>query len=303
MNPKVSVILAVYNGELYLNSAIKSILNQTLEDFELIIINDDSQDKSLNIIESFLDKRIIIVNNDSNRGKSYGLNRGINISKGKYIVIMDQDDLALSNKLKFQYEFMEKNSQIGICGTQIQTFGDKTLQEGVGDTSNYPLSHHEIQLTQLYISPFAHPTVMIRKSVLEKSNFIYNENIIAEDYDLWSKLLLVTESANLNEVLLKYRIHASSITKTYFKTIEKERKVIRLNYCQQLFGLKNMIIPKLLYSGIPPIRIKAINYLVKNRGVFPEAQLLNHLAKLDEYFKSRNRIVYYINRLKSLLSI
>ena len=104
----ISVVMPVYNDAPFLNEAIDSILNQTFEDFELIIINDASTDKSAEIISRFKDKRIILLNNQENSGISKSLNRGIDISNGKYIARIDGNDVALPNRLNVQYKFIKK---------------------------------------------------------------------------------------------------------------------------------------------------------------------------------------------------
>jgi len=119
MDVKVSIVMSVYNAQKYLDEAIESILNQTYSNFEFIIINDGSTDKSLEIIENYAkkDSRIIVINRE-NKGLIYSLNEGIRKANGKYIARMDADDISLPQRLEKQVEFMEKNKNIGICGTQ-----------------------------------------------------------------------------------------------------------------------------------------------------------------------------------------
>ena len=125
MNCIVSVVMSVYNSEKYLPEAIESILNQTYTNFEFIIINDGSTDNSLRIIKEYAnkDKRIIVISRE-NKGLIFSLNEGIEVSKGKYIIRMDADDISLPNRLKIQLDFMEKNKDIAICGTVAITFDE-----------------------------------------------------------------------------------------------------------------------------------------------------------------------------------
>ena len=116
MNPKVTVLMPVYNCEKYLRESIESILNQTFKDFEFLIINDGSSDKSAEIVESYNDNRINFVQNEKNIGLAASLNRGLDIAKGEYIARMDADDISLPERLEKQVRFMETNPQIGICG-------------------------------------------------------------------------------------------------------------------------------------------------------------------------------------------
>lgn len=296
--PTVSVLLAVYNGAQYIQEAIDSILKQTLTQLELIIIDDGSSDDSVAIIQTFKDKRIIFLKNEVNRRKSYTLNRAISIAKGKYLSIMDQDDIAFPQKLERQVSFMEARPEIGICGTQFQTFGQYVDSE----VSKYPLSHEEIQLLQLYASPFAHPSVLIRRSALEKLDNFYHENIIAEDYHLWSRLLLVTKGANLPEVLLHYRIHPSSITKVFSKTIEQEQKQIRLIYAEKLLGNKNQQSIHRLFSSSNTIRKQAIKRLKKEQNLFNPSLFNDYLERLNEYLLPRTGWRFLLSRIKNKIS-
>ncbi len=124
MNPKVTVLMPVYNAEKYLKTAIESILKQTFSDFELLIINDGSTDGSEEIIRSFNDKRIRLFNNEQNLGIIKTLNKGLNLAKGEYIIRMDADDISLPDRLELQVKYMEENPGIGISGTQARIFGD-----------------------------------------------------------------------------------------------------------------------------------------------------------------------------------
>ena len=112
--PKISVIMAVYNSEKFLNESINSILNQTFKDFEFIIINDCSTDNSLKIIKEFIkkDNRIKLINNERNLGAAGTRNEGLKIAKGKYIAILDSDDISYTQRFVIQYNYLEDNPHI-----------------------------------------------------------------------------------------------------------------------------------------------------------------------------------------------
>src|SRR3989337_2996755 len=116
---KVSVIMSVYNGERHLRESVDSILNQTFQDFEFIIINDGSKDQSKYILESYKDERIKLIHN-KNMGLTKSLNIGISIAKGKYIARQDADDISEPERLKTQYDFMEANPGLGLIGSQFE---------------------------------------------------------------------------------------------------------------------------------------------------------------------------------------
>jgi glycosyltransferase involved in cell wall biosynthesis len=202
MKPLISVVMSVYNAQKYLKYSIESILNQTYQNFEFIIINDGSTDRSLEIIEKYKleDKRIVLISRE-NRGLIASLNEGIAISKGKYIARMDSDDISLPDRLKEQVEFMEKNEDIDVVGCYFQLI-DKTSK--VIDDKKVSLSKEEILMNLCYTVPFAHPSVMIRKEIFKKFQY---ENSAVEDYLLWTKIFNGNNFANLDKILFQYRYH------------------------------------------------------------------------------------------------
>ena len=210
--PLISVVMSVFNTEMYLNKSIESILKQSYKNFEFIIIDDGSTDSSLSIILNYMkkDKRMVLISRE-NKGLPYSLNEGIDKSKGKYIARMDADDISLSTRLAEQIEFMEKNNEIGIVGTWIEIFGNNISNK----ISKHPKYHNELNVRLLFSVCFAHPTVMIRKKVIDDYKLRYNEEyVIAQDYELWSRMEKVTRMANIQKVLLLYRIFNTSITNT-----------------------------------------------------------------------------------------
>ena len=124
-SPTISIVMPVYNCENYLHEAIKSILEQTYTDFEFIIINDGSEDNSEDIILSYADPRIIYIKNDKNMKIVKTLNKGISLSRGKYIARMDADDICYRDRLEKQLSFMEKHKDIDLCGSYAQNFGTR----------------------------------------------------------------------------------------------------------------------------------------------------------------------------------
>ncbi|MEO8637388.1 MAG: glycosyltransferase [Candidatus Taylorbacteria bacterium] len=233
--PKITVLMPVYNGETYLGDAIESILGQTYLNFEFLIIDDGSTDRSAEIIRSYIDPRIFVLSNAENRGLVYSLNRGLQNAKGKYVARMDSDDICVPERLEKQITFMEKHPDIGICGTWIKTIGEKG-----GYTHKYLTDHDDIKANLLFNTSFAHPTVMIRKSVLEENDLRYDEadKFYFEDYSLWIKMSRVTKIANIPEVLLLYRVHKKSSS--------------QINALQNRFGADNLRREQLLALGMNP---------------------------------------------------
>ena len=200
--PFVSVLLPVYNAEKYLKEAIESILSQTFIDFEFIIINDGSTDNSEQIILSYTDQRIRYVKNEKNLKLIATLNKGIRLARGKYIVRMDADDVSLPKRIEKQVRFMEAHPNVGVCGTWFKVFGEIKRPYIV----ILPEKDWQLKAGLLVSCPFAHPSVIMRKSTLLDNKIFYDERFYRlEDWGLWVSLAKVCDFANIPEVLLDYR--------------------------------------------------------------------------------------------------
>jgi glycosyltransferase involved in cell wall biosynthesis len=208
--------MAVYNGEKYLPEAIDSILSQTFTNFEFIIINDGSTDKSKDIILSYIDKRIRLIDNEENIGLTKSLNIGIKLAKGKYIARMDADDVSLPKRFEIQYKYMEENPDIDICGSRYMVLGQNKIKE-------LPTNPEFIKILLFQgINPIAHPSVIMRKKSLDKHNIFYNEKYrFAQDFALWASSYNVLDITNTPDILLKLRIHDLQTTQI-MKTQQKE---------------------------------------------------------------------------------
>ncbi|MBY0309593.1 glycosyltransferase [Patescibacteria group bacterium] len=197
----VSIVMSVYNGAPFLREAIDSMLCQTFNDFEFIIINDGSTDNSESIIQSYDDPRIRYVRQENNGGLAAALNLGLSVATGTYIARMDADGISHPNRLEAQVAFLNTNTHIGVVGTWAHTFGD-----GAHLWKN-PTSPAEIAARMLFSCCLLHPTVMIRAAVLKAANIRYDESLLSgQDYELWAALLPLTQFANLPKVLLHYRL-------------------------------------------------------------------------------------------------
>lgn len=212
-NPKVSIIMPVYNAELYLKDSIDSILNQTYLDYEFIIINDGSTDRTDEIIRGYSDGRIKYVINDVNIKLIKTLNKGLLLSRGEFIARMDADDIANEKRIELQVAEMQ-NENVVVCGTQIE-FIDSDSNK-ISRTYRYPTDEIEIIGSTLFRSPIAHPSAMIRRSSLIENKIIYDQNYPhAEDTKLWIDLLSHGSIVNLEDVMLKYRLSDTQISSVY----------------------------------------------------------------------------------------
>lgn len=240
-NPKVTVLMPVYNGEKYLREAIDSILNQTFTDFEFLIINDGSTDASVDIINSYDDPRIRLLHNKQNLKLIATLNKGLALANGTYIARMDCDDISLPTRLEKQVEFMDENEHIGLCGTWIQFMGERN-----GVIGKYPNLNQELKVRILFSNCFAHPSVIIRKNFFDIYNLKYDENYLhVEDYALWIKCCQFFAVANIEEVLLRYRMGHESVSKIYSMEQKNNLKTILKNNFRSL-GIKNDAILNIL---------------------------------------------------------
>lgn len=209
-SPTVSVIMPVYNAENYVNEAIESILGQSFTDFELIIIDDGSTDQSCTIIKKYYDPRIRFVRNETNCKLIATLNKAIQLAQGKYIARMDADDISLPERLEKQVGFMEEHSSIAVCGTWVEIFGD--CEPSFWRFTN---NADSAKCMLLFGCCIVHPSVMLRKSMLD-TGFSYSDLYPhGEDYALWTQIAQKYKVTNIPEVLLKYRKSASQVSNKY----------------------------------------------------------------------------------------
>lgn len=244
--PLVSVIMPVYQSENFLDISINSILNQTFKDFELLIIYDESSDKSLSIIKKFQqqDKRIIVIQGN---GKKLidALNIGILRSRGKFIARMDADDVSLSTRFERQINYMNMNA-LDICGCHCLLI-DKFNK--IKSITLFPLTHEMCFLSLAIRVPFAHSSVMIRKIFLIDNHLMYGQSDIktAEDFDLWIRMYNKgAKFGNVDDILLKYRDLENSLSKIKNKEVIKDSKRLTIKFfedekknLQKILKIKN----------------------------------------------------------------
>lgn len=215
--PKVSVVMPTRNADAYLREAIDSILNQTLTDFEFLIIDDNSEDKTREIIESYSDKRIRLIDGPC-KGISAALNVGLKEAKGKYIARMDADDISLPTRFEEQVRFMDEHDNVGICAVKAEFFGRKTKRQfghlwSRNDESEF-IKCGILDFINTF--PICHPACMFSKRLFNQYGLKYNEGYFAsEDQELWSRACLLFDIFVINKVLLKYRSHKDQSTWRY----------------------------------------------------------------------------------------
>lgn len=231
VEPIVSVIMPVFNGEEYLIEAIDSVVNQTFKDFEFIIINDGSTDNSLKIIESFKEKdsRIRIISRE-NKGLIFSLNEGIQNSEGQFIARMDADDICLPQRFEKQIKLMKTNN-LDICGGHYFIIDEhgKYL-----DSIITPVEKNAILLNLAENVPFAHGSVMIKKELFKSNKYGDSKYTAVEDYSLWIDLYNRNyKFGNVDDFIFKYRDFQNSFSKTKLKKMNNERKMLSNNFTSE----------------------------------------------------------------------
>ncbi len=211
--PCISVAIPVYNGERYLDQAISSILSQTFQDFELIVVNDGSVDRSDEIIRSYADDpRLVYVANDSRMGVSFSMNRAIGLAKADVVARMDADDISVPERLEIQYRFLEEHPDIALVGSSVEFIDERGRSHGVRSVVTGPES---IRKVYFFYGPHRHPTIMFRKQAVESIGG-YRDYDVCQDVDLYFRLILsgfVTD--NIQLPLVKYRVHPESSDKRF----------------------------------------------------------------------------------------
>lgn len=230
MTPKVSVVMATYNGQKFIKEAIDSILNQTLKEFEFIIVDDGSTDATAQIIQSYTDERIQYIKKEKNSGISDSLNIGISKARAQYIARMDDDDVSMPNRLEKQVNLMKNNERVIFCGSTVTDKDSKTLPT--------PEHHEDILLKLLFSNPIFHPTVMIRRNLLLENTYS-SVAVPSEDYDLWSRLIFKGEFYQIQEPLLYCRIHQTSITARK-RHVQLQKNIVIVSELFDKLGFNNL---------------------------------------------------------------
>lgn len=216
MSPAISVIMAAYNVEKYISESIESVLNQTFSDFELIIINDGSTDNTLSLIEYFQkkDPRIKVINNNKNQFVIKSRNIGLEKATGKYITILDSDDLLMPEKFEKQFNFLEENTEVFLIGTSVTMIDENNnyIKDCIASTD-----YLQIKTEMLKHNTFYHSSIMFRNS-----HILFREKMLfSEDYDLLLNIIsqdkIVT---NLPEKLVQYRVIQTSLSRKSNKLIQ-----------------------------------------------------------------------------------
>jgi glycosyltransferase involved in cell wall biosynthesis len=304
--------MSVYNGETYLNEAINSILNQTYTDFEFIIINDGSTDKSWSIIEenSKNDARIVPINQE-NMGLTRSLNKAVSLARGQYIARMDDSDISMPNRIKNQVEFLNFNKSYDLVGTHHLIINEKSE---VINEANTKYSHEAIMSLLQRRNQFAHGSLLFTKGIFNQVGGYRNFFIYTQDYDFLLRIINLCKVKNLNYVGYKWRDEGKrknfsrEVKRTYYRTLSRllyyERTVfgneITLQYINKPKGVTRVV--KHLSSYLQGLKKSA------KKNVSPIGYRLNFFVTAFLFisgtetlvFTIKYRWVYLMNKAKRL---
>lgn len=230
-NIPITVFMTAYNAAPYIAEAIDSILHQSYQHFEFIIVNDGSTDNTQEIIDSFDDERIRRVQNPVNKGLSFSRNIALKEAKGEYLAILDSDDIAFPNRLEKQLNYLKKNQNIAVLGARaiiIDSVGNRT-----GETLDFPITSDDVHAKLFFKNTFVHSTVMMRTAIFKEMGGYQSEGV-GEDYDLFVRISHKYKVDNLPDYLVEYRNHATNISKTEHSDEHCELFPIKANQLKAL---------------------------------------------------------------------
>ncbi len=228
--------MAVHDGEKFLQQALEGILGQTYKDLEFIIVDDGSTDSTGRILQEYArrDSRIISLHNQEHSGLTRSLNKGLEFARGEYLARQDADDFSMRERLEAQVNFLDENPQIGLLGTAYH------LVDHCGrilKTRRPPQTDTAIRWHMIFSNPFCHSSVMLRRCLTEHMEIRYdNRWQMAQDYELWSRVLQYTRGANLSLPLVCLRVHQSQVSQRYKQSQEAAAENITAKSLEKLCG-------------------------------------------------------------------
>jgi glycosyltransferase involved in cell wall biosynthesis len=283
--PEITVLMSAYNTRKYIEDAVESVLNQTFDDFEFLIIDDGSTDGTLEYLKQLKDPRIRLIRHSRNRGLIACLNEGLDQARGKYIARMDSDDISARHRFEHQYRYMESHPSVGVLGTFMTLFHS-------GHHLSKPTTHEEICCWQLFYCCMGHPTVFIRRSILQQYNIRYDPNYLhAEDYEIWNRLSAVTRIENLPEYLFTYRIHSSQVSTSQYNIQSSTADRVRIQQINKL-GIMPTEEELVIHKQFMQYSIPVFIYEHYSRALAWANKLLEHNQRAKIYHQETlNRIL------------
>jgi glycosyltransferase involved in cell wall biosynthesis len=273
----ISVLIPVYNAGDFIRETIDSVLCQTFSDFELLLMDDGSTDRSAEIIHSYSDPRIRyqLCPHDF----IATMNKGIEEARGKYIALIDHDDLMMPDRLQIQFDYMEANTDIAACGAYMQAFGNGSY------TMTVPAKHDDIFQYMLFTDPIFNPTGFIRKDILIEHNIRYqNGYSFACDYKFWTEMVKVGKLANIPKTLVRYRTHSKQTTVVYGNQVMAAVCVIQYEMLQYFLAAFS---PSEELGTIAAEKVLPGIELLNERGFFPRELYFKFMYELINGLRQR----------------
>lgn len=310
MNKLVSIIIPTFNPNIqFFIQALDSIIKQDYHNLEIIIVDDSTDLEKVKFIEDFAKKdcRIRFVHNDTRKGISESLNYGICLSRGEYILRMDDDDISLRDRVSSQVNYFEKHKEVDILGGKAKFFGKR---KGI---YRVPLTDDDIKCNLLINNPFVHPSIAFRTSSIRKYNLKYTKCKQAEDYMLWGMSFIDfpdIKYANMDKILIKYRVHSQQLTSSQRNEINLshgkiwrsilEHYNINLNdheldiYTNAINGTRELQLEEFIFLDNLFHRLKANNQQMRIVAPFNLNRLLNRYYNticFHQYYYKGNKNV------------
>ena len=259
--PKVSVLMPVYKTpENYLREAIESILNQTFDDFEFLVLDDCPEQSVENVVKSYKDNRIIYCSNPKNLGISASRNKLLDMAQGEYLAIMDHDDIALPERFAKEVAFLDAHPDVGVVGTWYERIPDGKIKKRF-------IINSQIERDLMYNCSILHTSAMIRKSTIENNDIRYQEEYSpAEDHALWCSFIGKAKFANIPEVLQKYRDYPQNTSKLQATKMKEASKKIHEMLKQKFPSLMKISSAEQKYEflNVPLIKRQRNGCLIKD---------------------------------------
>ncbi len=303
--PKITVAMAVYNDAQYLNEAIDSILNQSFNDFELLIINDGSTDETPELIESYNDKRIKSIHFNSNKGRPFARNEALIHANSQYLAWMDGDDISTHNRLELQVNFMDKNPDIALCGGQMQCFGESNHLVKLKN------SKEAVKAGIIWHSSTINGTnCMCLERVREHGLHLQEELLRVEDYAFLAELLLSTplQAVNIPHILLNCRYFYRPTTPVYHaKAAKYALRALSLPH-DELSCYKHTILSIGPHVSLPQVSTTDVlfwadevyNAVLKRRDIDMHQFLRVTHAKIETFLRSTSDSQHALRKYAAL---
>lgn len=277
----VTILMPVYNSQSFLHETIASIINQSLSEFELLIMDDGSTDKSYDLIKSYSDSRIKY--HYCNHHFTNTLNSGLSKAQGEYIALMDHDDIMVKDRLKIQYDFMNSNKDIIACGGFMKTFGLYSMDLLA------PVEYSNIVLEMIIRSPMCNPTGFLRNSVLKENSIVYNSGYsFAADFKFWSDVVKVGKVVNIPQVLTFYRTSNSQASRVYRKDSQIGAQKIHLEMINYL--LSRIKFDSRFYNTLDERLLPALDDLAE-ASFFSNRTFLNLMYEILSSFHKNQELI------------